>query len=214
MPTKSQEESISSLKLTKGAEVRAPRHSASLRRCSVPRSTFFTNVPSQLNAVFGGAEPEDPSSWVETFGHCLLREGRLRERGGTGTGRMGVIGASRASQPLHRRRPRAAPPSSLFRSASCESEQDDRAYPPADDGRRRGDGPARPRTRIPRLASAVCFPARRCRALHTAPNVSGRRPLIGSEPPEGRTGPPNNRLKLTAVRWQGGARPQLKRVLG
>ena len=40
------------LKLTKGAEVRAPRHSASLRRCSVPRSTFFTNVPSQLNAVF------------------------------------------------------------------------------------------------------------------------------------------------------------------
>src|SRR5688500_1480586 len=42
------------LKLTKGAEVRAPRHSASLRRCSVPRSTFFTNVPSQLNAVLGG----------------------------------------------------------------------------------------------------------------------------------------------------------------
>jgi hypothetical protein len=42
------------LKLTKGAEVRAPRHSASLRRRSVPRSTFFTNVPSQLNAVFCG----------------------------------------------------------------------------------------------------------------------------------------------------------------
>jgi hypothetical protein len=42
------------LKLTKGAEVRAPRHSASLHRGSVPRSTFFTNVPSQLNAVFDG----------------------------------------------------------------------------------------------------------------------------------------------------------------
>ena len=42
------------LKLTKGAEVRAPRHSASLYRGSVPRSTFFTNVPSQLNAVFDG----------------------------------------------------------------------------------------------------------------------------------------------------------------
>ena len=42
------------LKLTKGAEVRAPRHSASLRRCSVPRSTFFTNVPSQLSAVLSG----------------------------------------------------------------------------------------------------------------------------------------------------------------
>src|SRR5688500_14602895 len=41
------------LKLTKGAEVRAPRHSASHQRCSVPRSTFFTNVPSQLNAVLG-----------------------------------------------------------------------------------------------------------------------------------------------------------------
>ena len=39
------------LKLTKGAKVRAPRHSASPRRCSVPRGTFFTNVPSQLNAV-------------------------------------------------------------------------------------------------------------------------------------------------------------------
>jgi hypothetical protein len=42
------------LKLTKGAEVRAPRHSAWQRTCSVPRSTFFTNVPSQLNAVFDG----------------------------------------------------------------------------------------------------------------------------------------------------------------
>jgi hypothetical protein len=42
------------LKLTKGAEGRAPRHSASLQRSSVPRSTFFTNVPSQLNAVFDG----------------------------------------------------------------------------------------------------------------------------------------------------------------
>ena len=42
------------LKLTKGAEVRAPRHSAWQRTCSVPRSTFFTNVPSQLNAVFCG----------------------------------------------------------------------------------------------------------------------------------------------------------------
>jgi hypothetical protein len=39
------------LKLTKGAEVRAPRHSASQRTCSVPRSTFFTNVPSQLNSL-------------------------------------------------------------------------------------------------------------------------------------------------------------------
>ena len=42
------------LKLTKGAEVRAPRHSASLSWGSVPRSTFFTNVPSQLNAVLAG----------------------------------------------------------------------------------------------------------------------------------------------------------------
>ena len=42
------------LKLTKGAEVRAQRHSASPRRCSVPQCTFFTNVPSQLNAVLGG----------------------------------------------------------------------------------------------------------------------------------------------------------------
>ena len=42
------------LKLTKGAEVRALRHSASLRRSYVPQRTFFTNVPSQLNAVFCG----------------------------------------------------------------------------------------------------------------------------------------------------------------
>jgi hypothetical protein len=41
------------LKQTKGAEVRAPRHSAWQRTCSVPRSTFFTNVPSQLNAALG-----------------------------------------------------------------------------------------------------------------------------------------------------------------
>jgi hypothetical protein len=40
------------LKLTKGAAVRAPRHSASIRRGSVPQCTFITNVPSQLNAVF------------------------------------------------------------------------------------------------------------------------------------------------------------------
>jgi hypothetical protein len=63
------------LKLTTGAEVRAPRHSASLHRSSVPRSTFFTNVPSQLNAVLGrpygiflaGVTPHEPSqarSWL------------------------------------------------------------------------------------------------------------------------------------------------------
>jgi hypothetical protein len=40
------------MKLTKGAEVRAARHSAGQRRSSMPHRTFFTNVPSQLNAVF------------------------------------------------------------------------------------------------------------------------------------------------------------------
>jgi hypothetical protein len=49
------------LKLTKGAKVRAPRHSASHQLGSVPRSTFFTNVPSQLNAVLGGLEIERAS---------------------------------------------------------------------------------------------------------------------------------------------------------
>src|SRR5688500_16217392 len=58
------------LKLTKGAEVRAPRHYASLHRSSVPRSTFFTNVPSQLNAVFdrlpqGHGDGVDTSRGVE-----------------------------------------------------------------------------------------------------------------------------------------------------
>jgi hypothetical protein len=51
------------LKLTKGAEVRAPRHSAWQRTCSVPRSTFFINVPSQLNAVFCGRL--GAASWSE-----------------------------------------------------------------------------------------------------------------------------------------------------
>jgi len=37
------------LKLTKGADGRAPHHSASLRRSYVPQRTFFTNVPSQPN---------------------------------------------------------------------------------------------------------------------------------------------------------------------
>ena len=39
------------LQQTKGAKVRAARHSAGIRRGSMPRCTFFTNVPSQLNAV-------------------------------------------------------------------------------------------------------------------------------------------------------------------
>ena len=48
------------MQLTKGAEVRAARHSAGQRRCSMPHHTFFTNVPSQLNAVFGRHQDMEP----------------------------------------------------------------------------------------------------------------------------------------------------------
>ncbi|SRR5260221_9902799 len=46
------------MQLTKGAKVRAARHSAGQRRCSMPHRTLFTNVPSQLISVFDGPNIE------------------------------------------------------------------------------------------------------------------------------------------------------------
>ena len=58
------------LKLTKGADGRAPHHSASLRRSYVPQRTFFTNVPSPLDPVFGGRQMSERSTETEKEAAC------------------------------------------------------------------------------------------------------------------------------------------------
>jgi len=44
---------------TKGAKVRAPRHSASRSAASVPRRTIFINAPSQVISVLDGLRSDE-----------------------------------------------------------------------------------------------------------------------------------------------------------